>query len=368
MDADPPARWQPDTPMKTYIYTGSYTQPGNSNSQGIHIYCLDPSSGTLEFVEAAASGPNPSFMALHPNGRFLFAANELAEGLVSSFAVDPGSGRLSFLNRQPVHGSAPCYLTCDPTGAWLLAANYGDGSLSVLPVHVDGSLGSLAQRVQHYGLGSDPQRQEGPHAHAVVFDPSGRFVLAADLGIDRLNVYRFDGQSGQLLAHRPSGVAAISGAGPRHLVFHPNGRTLYVSNELNSTVTACSWNDQDGLLDSFQTLPTLPPGFPAGDAADIHLHPNGRTLYVSNRGHDSLAIFTVDQQDGSLIPNGHVSTAGKWPRNFALDPSGWFLLVANQHSDSLVIFRLDPQTGIPAPTGEIISVPSPVFVMVKNVA
>lgn len=352
--------------MKRLVYIGTYTQsqPDQSHrAQGIFVYRMDPLEGTLTFLSAVESGANPSFLALHPSRRFLYSVNELSEGAVSAFAIHDGVGQLTPLNRQPTFGSAPCYLTCDPDGKWLLVANYGSGSLTVLPILPDGRIAPPTDLVQHRDL------DEGAtaHAHSVIFDPGGRFVLAADLGLDRILVYTLDGERGRLLPNDPPGIETWRGAGPRHLAFHPNAPCLYVANELDSTVTAYGWDGEKGLLSSIQTLSTLPKNFTeTNSVADIHIDPPGKFLYVSNRGHDSLAIFAIDDRCGALNPLGHTSSGGQCPRNFALDPYGQFLLVANQNSDTLVVFRVNPATGQLSPTGEVLSIPSPVCVKIVD--
>jgi 6-phosphogluconolactonase len=351
--------------MKHLVYVGTYTQttPGAAHRrEGIFVYGMDALEGGLTLLSAAESGPNPSFLAFHPKRPFLYAVNELAEGGVSAFAINQASGELTRLNHQPTHGSAPCHLTCDPTGKWLLVANYGSGNLTVLPILPDGQIAPPTDLIQHRSL---DEGARDAHAHSVTFDPGERFVLAADLGIDRILVYTLDGKSGRLLPNHPPGVKATYGAGPRHLAFHPNARVLYAANELNSTVTAYRWDGEKGLFAPIQTLSTLPKDFAGvNSVADIHLNAAGKFLYVSNRGHDSLAIFAADEQAGTLEPMGHISSGGQCPRNFALDPSGLFLLAANQNSNNLVIFRIQADTGQLTPTAQSVSIPQPVCVKI----
>lgn len=349
--------------MTRILYVGTYTQskPGEAHrSEGIYGYTCGPTTGKLARAFSADGGKNPSFLALHPNGRYLFAANELNKGEVSSYSVHDETGRLSFISSQETGGAAPCYVSMDAGGHWLFAANYSGGSLSVFPVD-EGRLMAMADHVQHEGKGPNQQRQEKAHAHSVRVDPEGRFVLAADLGLDRLLVYQQDAHSGKLTFH--SQLATRPGAGPRHFDFHPNGRYIYLANELDNTVTVCGWDSQAGVLAAIQSVSTLPEQF-SGESivADIHVHPEGRTLYVSNRGHDSLAVFDIDPLTGSLQLLEHHSTGGGWPRNFGIDPEGQFLYVANQYSDNLVCFKIDPVRGRLENIGEVASVPSPVCV------
>lgn len=352
--------------MTRYVYLGTYTKSNSEAShrrEGIYIFRMDTSRGTLNPASVAIDVYNPSFLDLHPSHLFLYSVNELEKGGASAFAVNQRTGALTFLNRQPTYGTAPCYLTLDPTGKWLLIANYGDGKLTVLPILKDGGLGPPTDLVQHYGKGVNKSRQETAHAHSVLFDPSGSFVLAADLGIDRIMVYRLDTQRGRLIPHDPPGASAKPGSGPRHMVFHPKGSFLYVANELDSTVSVYAWNSDKGVLYPIQILTTLPEYTSQSNfVADIHLTSSGKYLYVSNRGHDSLAGFFVNEKRGYLTPFGHYSTQGKWPRNFAIDLMGIFLLVANQNSNSVVTFRIKQETGQLISTGQITTIPSPVCV------
>jgi len=354
--------------MSYYVYVGTYTQTRRGEGhrpEGIYQYRFEPRDGSLNLLGAASGTLNPSFLAVHPSRRTLYAVNELGEGTVSAFAIQAGSGELRFLNSQPTEGAAPCYVSCDPTGKWLMVANYSSGNLAVYPLGQDGSLGSMSDTVPHGGLlGPVDSRQERAHAHSIRFDPSGKFVLAADLGLDRVFVYRLDSQKGKLVLNDPPAGVFTPGAGPRHFDFDAGGRTAYIANELDSTVVACTWDSQAGSLTPIQTLSTLPSGFKGENSvADIHLLPDGTFLYVSNRGHDSLAVFAVDRHSGLLAARGHVSTDGKSPRNFAIDPSGRYVYAANQLSDNLVIFKLIAEDGSLVPTGQEVAVPSPVCVL-----
>ncbi len=353
-------------PTHVFAYIGTYTGKG---SAGIYVYRLDGASGALEMAAPPAQAANPSFLAVDPQKRCLYAVAELGEfhghpgGGVSAFAIDAGSGALTPLNQQPSHGSAPCHLCVDASGRYVLVANYSSGTVSMLPIEAGGALGRATEIIQHHGAGPDPRRQEGPHAHSVTLDPDNRFAFVCDLGLDKIMAYRLDLDNGSLPPHTPPWAATAPGAGPRHLAFHPHGRNAYVINELDSTVTAYAYDQMDGTLSPLQTVSTLPADFSAANTcADVHVSPCGRFLYGSNRGHDSIAIWGIDANNGALTPLAHTPSGGKTPRNFAIDPSGTFLLAANQDSDNVVVLRIDPDTGRLAPTGHSIAVSMPVCV------
>lgn len=346
------------------LYVGTYTTGGRS--EGIYALRMARDSGALHGLNAVAATENPSFVAAAASGRTLYAVNEVAEsggrptGGVSAFARDRATGALTPLGRRDSGGANPCYLTHDRSGRHLLVANYAGGSVAVLPVRADGGVGDATSVVQHEGRGADPTRQSAPHAHCIVPDPLNRFVLVADLGLDRVLVYRFDDRVGTLSPSAVTHGALAPGAGPRHLVFHPAGRVVYVVNELDSTLTTFRYDPDTGALGALQTLPTLgAPSAQRNAPADLHLHPSGRFLYLSNRRAGDIAAFAIDPASALLSPLQHQSTGGAWPRNFALDPTGRFLLVANQRSDSIVVLRIDVDTGRLAPTGERIRVPAP---------
>jgi 6-phosphogluconolactonase len=357
------------------VHVGTYTD-GDSGSKGIYRLTLDPDTGKLSEPELVAETVSPSFLAWHPNGKYLYAVNELDSGTVTAFAVDPDSGKLTTLNHQATRGSAPCHLSVDPTGRFLLVANYGSGNLVVLRIDPEGRLGEFVQAFQPKGSGANPRRQDGPHAHCVRFDPSGLYAVEADLGLDRVHVFRFDpGNTTEPLRLVAELKAASPGAGPRHLAFHPSGRYFFVNNEMNSTVTSYHFYPvgPKELFTPIETLSTLPEGgHERNSTAETVVHPNGRFLYVSNRGHDSLASFRIDvdpdHETVKLTPIGHQSTGGKTPRNFNIDPSGRFLLAANQGSDTIVAFRVDPETGKLEPTGSSVNVPKPVCILFDRAA
>lgn len=349
-----------------FVYVGAYTESPQGTAEGISVYQFDPESGSLSLVQTVAGVANPSFLALDAGQRFLYAVNELAVGGVSAFSRDAETGALTPINRQQSHGADPCYISFDPTGRFALVANYTGGTASVLPIAGDGSLSPASSVIDHEGLSSVPDRQSEPHPHMIAPTPDGRFILVTDLGIDGLLLYRLDEASGQLQPAGPEALAAktATGAGPRHFAFLPGGRILYVINELNSTLTVYAYAGEAGTLEPLQTVSTLPEGFVGeNDCAHVLVSPDGRFVYGSNRGHNSIAIWAVDAASGTLTPVGHESTRGKTPRNFALDPPGSWLLAANQDSDSIVAFRRDEASGLLAATGEVIATPSPVAVV-----
>ncbi len=352
------------------IYVGTYTRSMPhvaAKSEGIYLISMDPATGALSHVGKTVVPDNPSFVTLHPNGRYLYAVNEVGDfggrdsGAVSAFAIDQESGALTFLNQEPTDGAAPCHLVVDATGRYVLCANYTGGSVSMHPLHEDGSLGQMSDFVQHVGSSVNPQRQQEPHAHSFTIDKGNRYAYACDLGKDQVVIYQLDLANGKLVANEPPYAETHKGAGPRHFDFHPNGTIAYVIDELDSTITVFRYTDVNGALDALQSIPTLPDGFDGrSHCADIHVHPTGKFVYGSNRGHDSIAIFSVDQVTGKLEAAGHESTGGQVPRNFAIDPSGSFLLAANQNSDNVVVFRIDQATGQLTPTGYELTVPTPV--------
>lgn len=348
------------------VYVGTYT---DSTSKGIYRFTLDAETGDVTEPVLVADARNPSFLALHPNGRFLYAVGEFSgpttppAGVVSAFAIDPATGGLTRLNQQSSEGAGPCHLVVDRAGRHVLVANYGGGTVAVLPIGEDGRLAPATSVRQHAGSGPNPRRQQAPHAHGIHLDPTGRFAVSPDLGADRVFVYRYDAAAGTLQA---SGEGRLDpGSGPRHATFDAAGRVLYTINELTSTITAFGFDPASGALTAMQTVTTLPGGF-AGEntTAEIAMSPDGRYVYGSNRGHDSLAIFAVEQRSGRLTPRGHVSAGGRTPRHFAIDDSGRWLLAAHQADDSIAVFRLDATSGLPSPTASRIRIPRPVCVLI----
>ncbi|RUL88351.1 lactonase family protein [Tautonia sociabilis] len=349
------------------VFVGTYTR---ADDQGINLLAMDPDTGRLESRGVVARTENPSFLAIHPSGRFLYAVNEVVQyegepsGYVSAYRIADDGAALAPINEQSSRGGAPCHLVVDATGKNVLVANYVGGSVAVLPIEPDGALSPASDVEQHVGSSVNPRRQEGPHGHSINLDAANRFAVAADLGLDKLLVYRFDPEAGSLTPNDPPSASVSPGAGPRHFDFHPNGRLAFVINEIASTITAFRYDPEAGSLTEIQTISTLPEGFDSSrnSTADIHVHPSGRFLYGSNRGHDSIAIFRIDEADGTLEPLGHQETGGKTPRNFGIDPSGRFLLAANQGTDTVVVFRIDPDTGALEPTGHRAEVPMPVCI------
>jgi len=361
------ARGSESPPDGDLLYVGTYTE--GTRSEGIYLVRMDRRSGQLRRVGSVDAGANPSFLAIHPNGRVLYAVNELekykerATGAVSAFAIAGDTGALTRLNEQPSEGGAPCYLSVDRSAQVVLVANYAGGSISLLPIQPNGALAPAAQVVQHTGKGPNAERQEGPHAHCILPDPSNRFALAADLGVDRVFVYRLDlGDKSLRPVEEGAGDAVMRpGAGPRHIAFHPRLPLVFVANELDSTVVTLRFDAERGALSPLDTRSTVPAGWTGTNyPADIHVAASGRTLYVSNRGHNSIAVFSVAKSTGALALEQVVSTDGDWPRNFSLDPTGRWLLVANQRSDSVVVFGCDPENGRLTPTPQRIALPSPV--------
>ena len=350
------------------VYVGTYTR---GESEGIYILRIDLKTGALTPVGVARGVVNPSFLAIDPKGRFLYAVNEVADfqgqrsGGVSALAIDTDTGSLRLLNQQPSQGTSPCFVTVDQTGRCILVANYGSGSVAALPIGENGRLGAASATVQHDGSSVNPGRQQGPHAHSINLDAANRFAFAADLGLDKILIYRFDAGEGTLVPNAPASVSVEAGAGPRHFAFHPSGKTAYVINELDCTVTVFSYDSARGELTTLQTISTLPLGFDGNNStAEIQVHPSGRFVFGSNRGHHSIVVFAVDPDSGQLTYVENQSTQGKTPRGFGIDPSGTFLLAANQDSDNIVVFRIDQDTGALKPTGHSLHVPTPVCVKV----
>ena len=358
-----------DSPKDKYLlFVGTYT---DKESKGIYAYRFDAASFELTPLGVAAETANPSFLAIDPSRRFLYAVNEVqkykgaSSGSVSAFGINRQTGKLSLLNEVASRGADPCYVAFDKTGKYALVANYTGGSVAVFPVRggggADGHLGESAAFVQHAGSSVNRERQGGPHAHWIETTPDNRFAIAVDLGLDELLVYRFDARAGSLSANDPPYAKLDPGAGPRHLAFHPNGKFAYVVNELQSSITAFSYDSRHGALHGLKTVSTLPKGFSgSNDAAEIQVHPSGKLLFASNRGQDSIAVFSIDINAGTLTLIDHFPTQGKTPRNFEIDPAGKFLFVANQDTNNIVIFRIDPNSGRLTPTGQTLHVPSPV--------
>jgi 6-phosphogluconolactonase len=349
------------------VYVGTYTGP---ESKGIYALRFDPVSGQTTSLGLVAETANPSFLAIDPSQHYLYVANEVGDyqgaqsGGVSAFALDRKTGKLTFLNEVASGGAGPCHVALDKTGKYVLVANYDGGSVAAFPVLPDGRLGEASAVVRHGGHGPNAERQEGPHAHEIQLTRDNRFAIVADLGLDELLVYRFDPAQGALAANDPPFAKAEPGAGPRHFVFHPNGKFVYTLNEMGGSITAFAYDARKGALRNLQTISSLPEGFQGkNESAEIVAGPSGKFLYASNRGPDTIAVFAIDSAKGTLKLLEHVPTKGKTPRNFAIDPTGRYLLVANQESNSIVVFRIDPKTGRLTGTGQVLEVPSPVCVV-----
>lgn len=354
-----------ESPKNKYLlFVGTYTE---KESKGIYAYRFDAASSELTPLGVAAETTNPSFLAIDQTNRFLYAVNEVqnykgaSSGAVSAFSIDHQSGKLSLLNQVASRGADPCYIAFDKTGKYALVANYTGGSVAVFPVQADGRMGEASAFVQHQGSSINKERQESPHAHWIETTADNRFAVAVDLGLDELLVYRFDARTGSLTANVPPYAKLDPGAGPRHLAFHPNGKFAYVVNELQSSITAFTYDGSRGVLKKMNTITTIPKGFAgSNDTAEIKVHPSGKFLFASNRGHDSIAVFSINSHTGALTLVDHLPTRGKTPRNFEIDPTGKLLFVANQDTDKIVVFRINPNDGRLTPTGQSLHVPAPV--------
>jgi 6-phosphogluconolactonase len=356
------------TAADTIAYVGTYT---GGKSQGIYAFALDESApGGPKFspLGLAAATESPSFLAIDSGRWLVFAVNETSTfngqptGAVSAFHSDPATGKLTLINQQPSMGTGPCHVMLDPTGRFLLVANYNSGSVAVFPVAGDGHLGAPTSVVQHAGRSVDEGRQTGPHAHCVTFDPAGRYLFVCDLGLDRVMAYRLD-DAGKLAPAAHPYASVAPGSGPRHLAFAPDAKFAYVLNELSATVTVFAYDAAAGALTEKQTISTLPAGYTGQHwCAEIAVHPSGRWLYASNRGHNSLAQFSIDPVTGLLKFETTQETGGRTPRHFAILPSAEYLVIANQESDTMRLCRIDAATGRLAPVGEMVGVAAPVCV------
>ena len=353
----------------TLVYVGTYTT-GKSTGKGIHLFELQSKGDvdTLVPLGVAAETVNPSFLAVDRKRRLLFAVSEISNfegkqvGAVSAFSIDPATGKLTLINQQPSMGTGPCHLVLDDRGRHVLVANYGSGSIAVLPVGPDGRLGEATATVQHSGSSVNPERQKGPHAHCLILDPANRFAFACDLGLDKILVYRYDAENGTLTPHDPAFATVKPGAGPRDMVFRPDSRFAYVGNEMQSTITAFAYDARAGRLTEIQTVSTLPSDFQGQNSiAEINVHPSGKYVYISNRGHNSVAVFAVDSSQGTLTLLQHQSTGGRTPRHFGLEPDAQRLIMANQQSDNMLVGRIG-KDGRLTSSGELVSAPTPVYV------
>jgi 6-phosphogluconolactonase len=354
-------------PRGSYVvYVGTYTD--KTASKGIYFFRFNPATGRATTPSLAATSVNPSFLAMDRGRKYLYAVNEVSNyqgknsGAVSAFAINRRTSKLTPLNQVSSRGAGPCHVAVDHTGKYVLVANYDSGSLAVFSVLKGGGLGESSAFIQNTGHGPNPERQEGPHSHEIVLSADNRFAVAVDLGLDKLFLYRFDQQNGRLAANEPPFVSVDGGSGPRHFAFDPKGKWAYVLEEMASKITGFSYDAAGGILRRLETVSALPADFHGqNDAAEIQIDSRGRFLYSSNRGHNSIAVFRINEADGKLMPVEFVSTRGKTPRSFTIDPSGKYLLAANQESNNIAIFTVDRNTGRLKFTGRTVKVPSPVM-------
>ncbi|HEX7847170.1 MAG TPA: lactonase family protein [Chitinophagaceae bacterium] len=350
-------------PHEQYLLVGTYTSTSAGKSEGIYVYRFNTETGEATYVNKAIT-ENPSFLAVSPDQKFVYAVNEGAKdkGSIAAFSFDRGNGQLTYLNSQPSGGDHPCYVAIDKTGKWVTSGNYSGGSLAVFPVDKTGKLGNQVSHMQHQGYSVNTERQTAPHVHSTVFSPDNKFLFVPDLGIDKVMIYSFNAKNGKLAAAKIPFHMTEAGAGPRHFDFSPNGKFAYLMEEMSGSISAYSY--QKGELHLLQNISALPPEYNGAiGSADIHVSPDGKFLYASNRGEsNTIAIFKIDAATGMLSVAGHQSTLGKTPRNFNFDPSGNFLLVGNQNSDEIVIFKRDKETGLLTDTKKRIAVGKPVCI------
>src|SRR6266404_610890 len=360
-------------PNKPYlVYVGTYTN--KTASKGIYVYNFDPGTGKLTSLGVAAESEDPSFLAVHPSGKSLYAVNEIdhfgekKSGAASAFSIDQKTGKLTLLTQAATRGAGPCHISLDKSGKFALVANYDGGSVATFPVHPDGTQGETVDFIEHHGSSVDKERQAAPHAHWIGTSPDNRFALAADLGLDEILIYRFSATKGTLAPNEPAFAKLNPGSGPRHIAFHPNGKFAYALTEMEDSVTAFAYKARNGSLSPLQTvsaLSMLRKDFKGPkEAAEIVVHPSGRFLYASNRsGIDTISAFSINPSKGTLQLKNEYPTMGKTPRNFAIDPTGKFLLAANQESNTIVTFRIDAITGALTPVGDPVQVPAPVCIV-----
>lgn len=351
----PPTRWT--------VYIGTSTS--GTKSEGIYRSELDLATGKLTPATVAAKTSNPTFLAIHPSGKFLYSCGahpafaKMGSGAINAFAIEP-SGDLTFLNAQASKGGGPCHIVTDKAGKFAFAANYGGGSACALPIGPDGKLGEASGFAQHKGKSVNKARQNAPHAHSINLDAANKFAFVADLGLDKVLIYKLE--AGKLVPNDPAAVALAPGAGPRHFAFHPSGKFAFVNNELDSTVTVMSYDASKGELKALETLPTLPKADSKNSTAEVAVHPSGKFVYVSNRGHNSIATFRFDEATGKLTATGHQGKGVNIPRNFAIEPTGKYCVVANQNGHDVIVFAIDAATGALAPTEARIEVRAPMCI------
>lgn len=348
------------------VYTGAYTK---SSDEGINIFKLKTETGELQHLNTVTGISNPSFLAIDPQNKYLYAVNEISDyqgrksGAVTAFSIDHKNYSLKLLNQRASFGESPCYVQVDKSGKSLMVANYGGGNITIYPILEGGQIGEASKVIDH----NNEQTDENAHAHCIIPDPENNFALAVDLGVDKIFIYKLDPGKAMLTPH--SSLAFKDGAGPRHVTFHPNKKYAYCINELNSTVSALKFDKTKGTLTELQTITTLPKEYKGDNScADIHVSPDGRFLYGSNRGHNSIVIYSIDQTTGQLTHVDHASTLGDWPRNFSIDPTGKVLLVAHQKSNDIFTFFIDNKTGKLNATGKRTELPSPVFLTVVPIS
>ncbi|MDP8242869.1 MAG: lactonase family protein [Candidatus Hinthialibacter antarcticus] len=349
--------------MKSLLFVGMYT---SNDAKGVHVFGVDEDCTSFTQL-AVGEAVNPSYLAVHPNKKFVYAVNEVGEfegekgGGLTAFSLDAKSGAMTALNHQPTRGGAPCYVSIDTTGQWAMVANYSGGNICSYPIEADGRLGEPVSAIQHEGSSVNPGRQKGPHAHCIYISPDNQFAYVCDLGIDKVMIYKIDQKTGALTANDPPFAKLKPGAGPRHIDFHPNGKAAFVINELDSTITVFHFDAKSGALHPLNSISTLPDDFNGNNScADIHVSSDGKFVYGSNRGHNSIAVYSYNEAKSELTLIQHQSTMGKTPRNFVIDPSGRFLLAANQDSNSVVVFSIDQQSGKLKPTGATFEAHKPV--------
>lgn len=346
---------------KQHVYIGTYTGP---KSKGIYHAEFDPATGKLSTPELAAEIASPSFLNIHPNQQFLYAADAEGspKGGVAAFAIDRSTGKLTRLGKTASCGTGPCYVAVDRAGKCVLAACYNTGTVAAMAIRGDGSLADAAEVIQQQDTGSSPPAK--PHAHSINVDANNRFAVCADLGLNQLLVYRLDAEKAKLTPNDPPFTRVKPGSGPRHFAFHPGGKLAYSNMETSMQIVAFAWDPVAGTLTELQSLSTLPADYhgKGNSTAEIQLHPSGRFAYVSNRGHNSIAMFAIDPSTGHMTALGHQSTGGSTPRNFTIDPTGRYILAANQGSHDIVVLSIDAETGKLTPTGDKVEVGAPVCI------
>ena len=349
-----------------FVFVGTYTKPmwleTHETSEGIYTLEYNSSTGELKQKSSIKNHINPSFLAIHPNKKFLYSVGENEGGTVSAFSINRQNGQLTFINSESTKSIGPCHLSVDSTGKFLFVANYSGGASTMLPINEDGSLKPASSFIQHTGSSINPERQEGPHAHSINIDPNNNFALVPDLGLDKILIFKINFEKGELETNSFPYGTVEPGSGPRHLDFHPTGKFVYVLNEISATITAFSYDQNTAEMKEIETVSTLPKNFSTQSCADIHISKDGKFVYASNRGHDSIVIFKINQNNGKMEYVAHESTIGNIPRNFGIDPNGNFIIAANQDSSDIYSFKVDKELGLLSPTGFSINIPYPVCI------